>query len=178
MRLRLKIRGAGRDRFLPGNNANPNASVKHLEIVRHKYAVKPGEVRNPYGRNGKPKRERIWSEEVHKAMESRKLTEICRETAEEVMDVVKTILHSDTSADTAKLTAAQMILDRAYGKATQTQVNAQVNADGKTTEIDDSELQRRISDALEAVNRVAASGTRKTEEGSGEKRPLNLRKFN
>ena len=154
----------------------PKDNYKYITAIRHRTAAKPGEVRNPWGSRGKPASEYPEpTEQWKRHMEARKLTELCRKDAEEVYGEVKKILMSDTSADTAKLTAAQMILDRAYGKATQTQVNAQVNADGKTSEIDDSELTRRINDAVKRVEDVT--------KGTGEavasaERPADLRKLN
>jgi len=148
--------------------------LKHIEKVRYKTAAKPGEVRNPYGRRGKPLSEH-QKKQIKEAMESRELVNAARRRAEKALKVLDDVIDSETSADTAKLAAAKEILDRAFGKPTQTNVNANVNADGKTSEIDNRELDQRLD---QLVRRVEAASGREEEAPASQERSADLRKLN
>lgn len=189
MRKRLRLpddRLIGR--MMPGDKArNPRAAagenIRYIEEnpeLRYRFNAKPGEVRNPYGRKGyagmgleKPMS--ISKKELMTTMEARELMERARQLADKAMQVYEDIMDSDTAADTAKIAAANAVIDRGFGKATQTNVTAQVNADGKPSEIDDRELAARIEDAVERVRRVT---TRAEQEAAGAERPADIRKFN
>lgn len=170
--------------FIPGGRKGVKGKDNTHAINpanRYRAAVKPGEIINPHGQKGY-EGAGIWNPnwkmtmaETKKAMQIRELQELCREKAEEIFDEIYKIVKSEQSADSAKLQAAQMLLDRAYGKATQTSVTAQVNADGKPSEIDDAELNTRIREALKRVER-ASSGEAKpslSEDGPSDLRKLN-----
>lgn len=172
--------------MLPGDvarNSKAGENIKYIEAKpenRYKANAKPGEVRNPYGCKGyagagleKPMK--YTKDELLTAMEAREMVDLARQKARKAMKVYEDVIDAETAADTAKIQAANAILDRAYGKATQTSVNTQVNADGKPTEIDDKELTRRID---EAVQRVEAVTRRTPEAPASEDRPSDLRKLN
>lgn len=172
--------------MLPGDAArNPKAAenIHYLEAkpeLRYKFNAKPGEVRNPYGRrgyrgSGLEKPMAYTKKELLTALEAREMVDIARRKARKAMEVYETIIDTPEAADTAKIQAANAIMDRAYGKATQTSVNTQVNADGRTTEIDDKELNRRIN---EAVQRVEAVTRGEAEAAASADRPNDLRKLN
>lgn len=149
--------------------------------LRYANNAKPGEVRNPWGRRGKPKdpkQVRLEKKQEKRAMEARKLNELCRLEADEIMTELRRMYKDPVTADTVKVKIMEMIMDRGFGKATQTQVNAQVNTDGKTSQIDDAELNRRISETLDAVERVKNTASREAAEITGTNGPADLRKFN
>lgn len=178
-RVRLGKKGFGN--LLPGDVINPKGNIETMDHPkRYQFNAKPGEVRNPYGRYGYKgqgllKPGKLTNEGARSIMEHRELQEKCRQEAEDALEELRRIYKSDTAADTAKLSAISMILDRAYGKATQTNVNAQVNGDGKPSEVDEAELNRRIKDALK---RVEAATSGEGQPSLSEDGPSDLRKLN
>jgi hypothetical protein len=186
-KIRLRIIDERRiGRMLPGDKArNPNLAenIKYIEAkpeARYKGNAKPGQVRNPYGCKGyagagleKPMA--YTKKELLTALEAREMVDLARQKARKAMQVYEDVIDAEAAADTAKIQAANAILDRAYGKATQTSVNTQVNADGKPTEIDDKELNRRIDEALKRVEAVARGEGQAdhSEVGSPDLRKLN-----
>lgn len=161
---------------------------------------KPGEVRNPYGRSGntrkaqyrasyfnleykkapveiekKLKRKRIELQvQKAKALEAHELQQMARESATSVMDTLIEIAANKRAPEATRIAAANSVLDRAYGKASQTSITASVT-NGKATEIDSTELDKRIGNALKRVEELT---NRKAKAGSGKKRPANLREYN
>lgn len=189
LRIRTVAKGGKKGNFhgigaaLPGDVRNPNGAIEVIApALRYKFNAKPGEVRNPYGRRGykgsgiEKMVERKRSPESERlALEHKELTEICRMEARPAIEALRDIINSETAADSAKIQAIGILMDRAYGKATQTNVNAQVNADGKPTEIDDRELNNRIEAAIKRIEAVTA---RAPTEVGGEEQPTDLRKLN
>lgn len=107
--------------------------------------------------------------------EAKDMQDKARSLADEALDAIRRVMKSDESSDQAVLQAANSILDRAYGKAAQTNINANVNADAKPTEISGPELDKRIAEALNRVEEL----TRRTSEASeSEDRPTDIRKYN
>jgi hypothetical protein len=98
-----------------------------------------------------------------------------RKYAPDAVDALGEIVKSKIATDVARISAAQTLLDRAYGRPTQTNVNATVNTDGKPPEITDKELDTRIKETL---TRIEGLTKRKREKIQGEDRPTDLRKFN
>ncbi|HET9285709.1 MAG TPA: hypothetical protein VFR24_27470 [Candidatus Angelobacter sp.] len=180
LRERLWTEGSGSK--IPGDAGTFKGNAAHFNPAnRYRAAVKPGEIINPHGQKGYGGAG-IWNPnwkmtmaETKKIMQIRELQELCREKAGEAFDVLWAIIQSENSADSAKLQALQMLYDRAYGKATQTNVNAQVNADGKPSEIDDAELNSRIRETLKRVERVASGEGKPTLSEDG---PSDIRKLN
>lgn len=170
--------------MMPGDRArNPKGNIDFIErdpALRYKYNAKPGQVRNPYGRKGYAgmgidKPSKITNREFINTMEQREMVDLARQKARRAMEVYDEIMDSETSADTAKLQAANAVLDRAFGKATQTNVNTNVNADGKPSEIDYRELNTRIDNALKRIEE-ATGGTEQAP--TGEDGHPDLRKLN
>lgn len=103
-----------------------------------------------------------------------------RRYAVDALKALQEIVRSPISADVARISAAQTLLDRGYGRPTQTNVNATVNTDGKPQEITDQELNRRIEESLRAVEditRAAGTPKRKREKIQSEDRPADIRKL-
>lgn len=84
------------------------------------------------------------------------------------------IIANKLSSDVARISAAQTLLDRAYGRPTQTNVNATVNTDGAPSEVTEAELNRRIAKTL---TRVESLTKRKREKIKSEEGPVDLRKL-
>jgi hypothetical protein len=88
------------------------------------------------------------------AKEAREIQDTARKRAQAAMDRLQEIIDSDTSKDSDAIAAAQVVLDRAYGKASQTHINANVGENGKNAEITGAELNQRIEKALGRVNQL------------------------
>ena len=93
----------------------------------------------------------------------------------EALDALVEIVNSAEANDTARIGAASLLIERAFGKAAQTNINANVNADGKAREIDSDELDRRIRETLAQVEGITK---RKREKIISPQRPTDLRKLN
>ena len=173
--------------ILPGEIMNPKGIGMFLSptpeflVKRARYSARPGEVRNPYGRRGSPvqsppKRPRRRTRlQLKIVTELREVQEACKGSALDVIQAFKEIVANPTSTDQAKIQAGLALLDRAYGKAAQTNINASVDANGKTNEINAAELDKRIREALERIE-TATRG--KAEAPKGEEQPADVRKLN
>lgn len=103
--------------------------------------------------------------------EAREIQDMARMAAAEAMDCLIAIMKDPDSRPNDRLNAVNILLDRAYGKATQTNVNANVDANGKESDISTAELQRRVEAALNRIEAVAG-GT--GEEGESQDRPADV----
>lgn len=172
-------------------------SQKQLKALRAG-AVPAGKVLNPYGARGYTKRmhERVvilkrplkpaWRPEAMKrkrlkmkekkiiALEAHELQQIARENATLAMNTLVEISGNPRAPEATRIAASSVILDRAYGKASQTSITANIG-NGKTNELSADELDKRVERALKRVeditNRTPKAQPRK-------KRPVNLRLYN
>lgn len=101
------------------------------------------------------------------------LQEEARKHAEDAVRTLSDIMNNPDATDSTKVNAATAILDRAYGKPTQTNLNTNVNSDGDATDLNSDELEQRINRTLERVERVAG---RTREALAGEEGPPDIRK--
>jgi hypothetical protein len=109
-----------------------------------------------------------------KALEAHELQQMARENATTAMETLIEISANKRAPEATRIAAANGVLDRAYGKASQTSITANVT-NGKTNEIDSSELDKRIGSALKRVEELT---NRKAEARKSQKRPNNLREYN
>jgi len=107
------------------------------------------------------------------AKEMREIQERARKHAESAMERVEEIV-ANSDNETTVLQAAQIIFDRAYGKASQTNINAQVSGDGKANEITAAQLDARIAKALQRVEELSRG---KKQAPPRPQRSVDLRKF-
>ena len=108
------------------------------------------------------------------AKEAREVQDMARQTAVQALETIKDILMNG-ERDSDKLSAANMVLERAYGKATQVNVNDNVNRNGSSKEVGAAELDKRIETALGRVEELAG---RAPKPSKGTQRPVNLRQRN
>jgi hypothetical protein len=165
-------------------------SSKQLEALRA-HAVPKGKVLNPYGRNGSykegttyfrsykevaMKRKRLQLE-VKKAiaLEAHELQQLARENAAAAMETLVEISINKRAPEPARIAASQVILDRAYGKASQTSITANISNGTNTKEIDSTELDKRINQTLKRVEELT---NRAPKAGKSKKRPVDLRFVN
>ncbi len=107
------------------------------------------------------------------AKEIREIQEIGRRHAESAMRRLAEIVENPESQDTAAIAAAQVLLDRTYGKASQTNINANLDANGKPTDVTSKELDTRIAKALKRVEDITGGAT---QAAKSQERPADLRK--
>lgn len=182
---------------LPPRPFGTKPSQKQLRALRD-HAVPPGGVLNPYGKYGnsyrsryrvsyfmlklKPglreesmKRKRLQLKEKKAiALEAHELQQIARENATLAMDTLVEISKNKRAPEATRIAASSVILDRAYGKASQTSITANVT-NGKTSDIDGQSLSKRIDHALK---RVADLTNRVPKKAPSQKRPVDLRLYN
>lgn len=182
--------------YKKGSTRDGTMSQKQLNALRAG-AVPAGGVLNPYGQLGdcfraryratffkrtlKPalrpvamKRKRLMlKEKKAMALEHHELQQLARENAPAAMRTLIEISKNKRAPEATRIAASAVILDRGYGKASQTSITANVT-NGKASDINSDELNKRIARALKRVEEVT-SGTPKT--GTSEKRPVNLRKY-
>lgn len=163
-----------------------------------KHAVPAGKVLNPYGKLGDCRRARYratffkrtlkpaWREEAMKrkrlklkekaamALEQHELQELARCNATLAMETLIEISGNKRAPEATRIAASAVILDRGYGKASQTSITANLT-NGKTSDIDSTELDKRISQALKRVEDLT---NRTPKAGTGKKRSVNLREYN
>jgi hypothetical protein len=170
-------------------------SQVHLNSLWN-HAVKAGGVLNPYGRNGNTHygRRRVWWKDPSKAfkelglkrkrvkleakkahiLEAHELQRMARENATLAMETLIEISKDKAAPQATRIAASSVILDRAYGKSSQTSITAKIT-DEKATNIDSTELDTRISRALKRVEDLT---NRTPKAGKSPKRPTNLREYN
>lgn len=108
------------------------------------------------------------------------IQEKARQYGIDALKALREVIEKPTASDLAKISAAQTLLDRGYGRPTQTNLNTTVNTDGSPPEITDKELNRRIEETLratEALTRVAGPPKRKREKIESEEGPADIRKL-
>ncbi len=178
-------------------STNPVRSASRLKALRQ-YAVPPGGVLNPYGCFGNTRKQRYritWfglklkpalREEALKRnrikmqqkkaiqLELHELQALARENATAAMHTLIEIAKNKRAPEANRIAASAVILDRGYGKSSQMTITANVS-NGKADNIDSTELDKRISRALKRVEDLT---NRTPKAGTGQKRPVDLRKYN
>jgi hypothetical protein len=86
--------------------------------------------------------------------EAKEIQDIARMHALDAIKALVKIMNSETASDQAVITAANVMLERGYGKAIQSNINQNYNTDAKPTEVNQAELDRRIEAALNRVEEL------------------------
>jgi len=172
-------------------------SQKQLKALRAG-AVPATKVLNPYGKFGDCRRSR-YRATFHKrelkpawrdltmtrkrlklqskqamALEAHELQQLARENATAAMRTLIEISKNKRAPEATRIAASSVILDRGYGKASQTSFTANVG-NGKTSDIPAEQLEKRVEQALKRVEEL----TRRTPKAEpSKKRPANLRILN
>jgi len=115
---------------------------------------------------GKIKRKRLKLRETV-AKEAREIQELARKNAAAAMKRMAEIAQTSPN-ETAAIAAAALLLDRAYGKANQTNTNVNLDANGKATDVSQKELDTRIEKALERIDSL----TRGAPKAPASEKPL------
>ncbi len=105
--------------------------------------------------------------------EARDLQNLAKQFSLKGMETCVAILDNPDSSDAAKLQAINMIWDRAYGKASMTTFNVNANIDANPKELDGADLDKRIAEAINNVEKKIAETN-----DEGDERPINIREYN
>ena len=109
------------------------------------------------------------------AKDAREIQELIRTYTFSGLEKIFEILANDSASDMAKIAAMHLLLDRGSGRAAQTNINANIDANGKPSEVSQKELDDRIRAAIDRVEALTG-GAPKAPEGS--ERPSDVRKLN
>ena len=107
------------------------------------------------------------------AKEAREIQEIARTHATAVMDKLAEIV-GNSHNESAVIAAGQVLLDRAYGKSAQTNINANVDTHGKNTDVSQGELDKRIEQTLKRVEAITGGAPKAPKS---EERPSDVRQL-
>jgi hypothetical protein len=110
-------------------------------------------------------------------LEYKEMQEIARQNADEAMQVYLDIMRDPDSAGSVKLAAADRIMERAFGKTAQMNLNVNATLDGNPMDLSDADLTREIKAIVGKVKTIESGGSQ-TEEVESEVRPKNLREYN
>jgi len=116
-----------------------------------------------------------YAKRILKVSTGPEIQEEARKYGADALKCLREIVNSKLASDVAKISAAQTLLDRGYGRPTQTNINAAVGTDGKATEVTQQELDRRVAETIENIERLTK---RKREKIESEERPTDIRKYN
>ncbi len=169
----------------------PKLSPARLRALK-KGAVPSKGILNPYGRPGcsdgndkdhlalrpqamERKRVRLAvTKHKLRALEAHELQLIARESAEDAMATLKEICKNKRAPEATRIAASAVILDRGYGKASQTSITANIT-NGKARDITADELDKRATAALKRVEELTK---RAPKAGASPKRPADFHKYN
>lgn len=172
---------------------NRNMSQNLLRALK-RHAVPPGKALNPYGKFGNTHRSRYrlgdldhlsWrpkamkrkrlklKEQKARALEAHELQLKARENADLAMETLIEIAGNKRAPEATRIAAASAIMDRGYGKASQTSITASVNGD-KAKDISADELDKRVSATLKRVEELT---NRTGKAGKSKKKPADVLKY-
>lgn len=157
----------------PQHRLGTPMSQKQLNALRD-HGVPAGKVLKAW-RSKAMKRKRLKMK-IKKAiaLEAHELQQMARENATLAMRTLISISENPRAPEATRIAASSVILDRAYGKASQTSITASVT-NGKADTIDGSELDKRVARALKRVEELT---DRTPKAPASQKRLADIRKYN
>jgi hypothetical protein len=157
------------------DNMTPDAHTRRMKALFSGWGTnvkkRQGEItvtRNQIRKTAKRKRIRLH---MTVAKEAREIQDTARRHAAAAMKRMAEIAETSFN-ETAAIAAASVIFERAYGKASQTNINATVDANGKATDVSGKELDTRIAQALKRVEQLTGG---KTKAPASKEQPADLR---
>lgn len=173
-RTMLQLKALKRHAVVKGACLNPYGSLG--DTPRMKWRIWNRNLKiKPAFREASMKRRRLQLKEKKKvALEAHELQQIARENATLAMRTLVNISKNPRAPEATRIAASSVILDRAYGKASQTTISASVTS-GKANEIGPEELDQRIKRALKRVEDITS---RTPKAPVSKKRSADLRKLN
>lgn len=141
------------------------------ELRRKGYRIVTSRSRIKMGFKAKLRHKRARQENAVK--NAREITKIALDNAAKAMRVAVEVMDDPRNKGSERLAAVEIVLNRAAGRPTQTNINASVDANAPPAEATGKELDQRIAETLERVERITGRAPK------AKKRPrpaLNLRK--
>jgi hypothetical protein len=138
------------------------------------YFTKGGKNPGPVT-NHKAEREAKMARDSKLREEAKNIQDIAREFSERAMKVLVEIMENENETGAARMQAAEKVIDRGYGKAAITNINANIDANAKPSEMNADDIDSRIAEALNRVERLTQREAKETE---GQERPTDLRQYN
>lgn len=164
---------------LGGFHDNP---PNHVLVARRKSQFKPGNNINPYGCRGfkafgvrKVKTTKRTPEQLKATLDFREIQEMARKSVPDAIRELTRIIGDEQSSDMAKIAAYHALADRGYGKSTQTNINANIDPDAKPSTVNAAELDARIAEALQRIERITGRAREKIESPQ---QSSDIRKYN
>jgi hypothetical protein len=106
------------------------------------------------------------------AAEAQQLQNKARGMAMQALDEVSRIITDPNAQHAVKIQAAALLWDRAYGKASQVNINASIDPDAKAKDLTPEQLAKRIEATLKRVEEVTG---RVPETPESEEQPPDIR---
>jgi hypothetical protein len=171
----------------------PTLSTKHLNSLRAN-GVQKGKKLNPYGRFGNTQRSRYRLGDLDHlayrpnamrrarlklkqnravALEAHELQQMARENAKLAMETLIEISNNKRAPEATRIAASIALLDRGYGRSSQTSITANVS-NGKNSDLTVDELDKRTAKALKRIEELT---NRTPKTPAGENRPAHVRKL-
>jgi len=140
------------------------------ELRRQGYKILKHKTRTKIGFKAALRHRRARVENAVK--NAREITKIALNNAAKAMRVAVEVMDDPRNKGSERLAAVEIVLNRAAGRPTQTNINASVDANATPAEATGKELDQRIAETLERVERITGRAPK------AKKRPrtaLNLR---
>jgi hypothetical protein len=157
-------------------NLTEEAHAKRMRALfrgwKTRARLRAGEVFVPPNQTRKIEKRKRMRLHMTVAKEQREIQDLARKGAEHVMKRMIEIANTSFN-ETAAIAAASVVLERAYGKANQTNINATVDANGKATDVSGKELDSRIEQTLKRVEAITGRASKAT---AGKKQSVDIRK--
>ena len=178
-RVSVRIDGVFREgnQYALKERLTPEAHDKRMQALRRGWSTRSRQFsgekfvsKNQVRKEAKRVRRRLYTTV---AKEAREMQDKARRAADKIMDRMVEIAATSFN-ETAAIAAANLVYDRAYGKANQTNITATVDANGKPTEVSGKELDTRIAQALKRIEELAG---RAPKAPPSEDKPADVRKF-
>lgn len=109
------------------------------------------------------------------AKSAREIQQTALENALGAMEVATEIMYDKRQKGSDRLSAVELVLNRAAGRPTQTNINASIDANANPSEASGAELDTRIAETLQRIDTIAGGAKPKA---ARKKRPLNIRSDN
>lgn len=154
-----------------GKTLNPYGSCGYTFRGKYRATFFKKELK-PAWREAAMKRKRLKLQEKKAIqLEAHELQQLARENATAAFETLIEISKNVRAPEATRIAASVVILDRGYGKASQTNITANVT-DGKTSNIDSTELVKRIDNALKRAEELT---NRAPKTGKSPDRPADVR---
>lgn len=130
----------------------------------------PVRIRRKIGVNTAKRHRRARQDRAVKS--SREIQQIALDNAKGAMEVAVDLMYDRRARGSERLAAVDLVLNRAAGRPTQTNINASVDTNANPNEASAKELDTRIAETLERVEALTGRAPKKTPR---KRRPIDLR---